>query len=158
MSIWQNKKYREFENKVGEDVLRGQARNDFPWTILTHEQKDLTGDLWKLSALCLNLIPNEHNNELEAHLRFEGRCELGEDSMLRLGFDPERLKSLNEHVNAILTAQEIKVKVTMPKLEVVSKTLLARFGNTLIKMYGDARKARSVRENLEKRPICRFAV
>lgn len=156
MSIWQNKRYRDFEDKAPDDMLRGEQRRDFPWEVASDTVTDRMGDVWQVDVQCLNLTPQDSNSMMEAQLQFSATCELGQASMERLGFDGARIVMLDENCNRLQTIQKISLKVDMPKLETTCKALLSRFTQTLPRLFTDAEKAKQIRKKLEERPFCRF--
>lgn len=160
MTIMHNNRYRRFENDQREspgDHYRGQPDRKFPWLVIEKQCSDQGGDTWHLEALCDNVVPNDVNQICEISLRFTGSCDLSSATLGRLGFDPSRLKSLNDKATQASATQSIVVHIPLAQLERVCQALISKFHVVINKRYDDAYKMRIVKANIDQFPISRFA-
>lgn len=160
MTIMHNPRYRRFENEhreTSDDAYRGQANRKFPWRVIDKQVADHGGDTWHLEALCDNIVPNDVNQMCEISLRFMGSCDISPATLGRLGFDPSRLKTLNEKATQASATQSIVVHIPLTQLERVCQALISKFHVAINKRFDDAYKSRIVKANIDEFPMSRFA-
>ncbi len=160
MNFLNNSRYRRFENEHSEtdsDHYRGQANRKFPWLVIDKHCADHGGDNWNLQALCDNIVPNDANQMCEISLRFTGECDISSATLGRLGYEPSRLKTINEKATHASASQSIVVHIPLTQLERVCQALISKFHVAINKRFDDAYKTRIIKANIDQFPVSRFA-
>lgn len=103
------------------------------------------------------MVPNDVSQVCEISLRFTGTCEISPATLGRLGFDPARLKTLNEKATEASATHSIVVHIPLTQLERVCQALISKFHVVINKRFDDAYKTRIVKANIDQFPISRFA-
>ena len=158
MSFLNNARYKKFEKQANGDALRGLPRNDFPWVLKTESKTDRTGEIWHCTARVLNLKTDTHATNVEVEFEFEALCRVTDNTLKRMGFDPQRVDILGEGRMAQIEESKTIVRTThLDRLNELADSGLTYFFVQVEKTYTHQKKYEIIAGRLAERPFCRFA-
>lgn len=157
MNFWKNNRYKQFEQGVDGDPLRGSFRKDFPWPLGSTTAMDREGDQWEIRIECTSIVPHKIGKRVEATFRIEAACLLGDKCLTGAGFDAERVGALYEHARSIELDQTVQKTTELHRVEALAKEMIQEFQTDLFQVWSLERKRQHLLQALRSNSVSRFS-